>query len=106
MSFRRSPMRCAFGPEAIRNLRQAYEASCRELGVESGSNSLAKVVARKVIKIAQQGECDPERLYIASVEEIRRAATEPTDPFFTVRATALQARLNVPLSFRECGGGQ
>jgi hypothetical protein len=51
-----------FDPEAIRAMTTAFEAVCQALRLAPRSDSVAEIVARKVIEVAGTGERDPERI--------------------------------------------
>ena len=52
----------SFGPEAITAMTAAFEDTLRTLGLVDHTGLATEIVAKKIIELAQQGECDPIRL--------------------------------------------
>jgi hypothetical protein len=52
----------SFGPEAITAMTAAFENTLLTLGLVDHNGLAAEIVARKIIELAQQGECDSVRL--------------------------------------------
>jgi hypothetical protein len=52
----------AFDPQAIEAISAAFEAVCASLQLVNRSDSVAEIVARKVIEVAGTGERDPVRI--------------------------------------------
>ena len=52
----------SFGPEDIANLTAAFEAALGRLGLTDRKDPLATAVAKAIIKLAKDGERDPDRL--------------------------------------------
>ena len=61
---------CAFEPDRIAVMSSAFEEACRALGLAERTDPLRDLVARKVIELAQQGECDPARLRDLTLEAL------------------------------------
>ena len=49
----------AFDPEAVKRMANAFEETCRSLGVTANDEPQRERIARTVIDIAQAGERDP-----------------------------------------------
>jgi hypothetical protein len=60
----------AFGPEEIRVLASAFERALRTLRLVDRTDPATEIVAKKNIKLAQQGERDPERRCQRAVRSI------------------------------------
>jgi hypothetical protein len=58
----------SFEPETITAIVVAYGAVLEELGLPDLDGSATRMVAKRVIALAAQGECDPERLKTATLE--------------------------------------
>jgi hypothetical protein len=52
----------AFGPDEIKVLTGAYEEALRTLRLNNRSDPATEIIAKKIIELAQLGECDPVRL--------------------------------------------
>jgi hypothetical protein len=52
----------SFGPEDIANLTAAFEAALARLALSDRNDPQATAVAKAIIKLAKDGERDPERL--------------------------------------------
>jgi hypothetical protein len=63
---------CAsFEPEDISAMAAAYRAALGELGLLESDDAATRMVAKKVIELAAQGERDPARLKIATFAALR-----------------------------------
>ena len=60
----------SFGPEAITAMTAAFEDTLRTLGLVDHIGLAAEIVAKTVIEIARQGECDPIRLRDRAVQSL------------------------------------
>jgi hypothetical protein len=49
----------AFGPDDVRALASAFEASLRELGLVDRSDPAVMLVAKRIIALAKEGTRDP-----------------------------------------------
>ena len=52
-----------FEPEAIRNMSVAFESVCAELGLSDKDDPATRLVASKIIELAQSGLLDAARLH-------------------------------------------
>ena len=62
----------SFGPDEIRVLVRAFDDALGTLGVDRNS-PVAEALAKKIIKLAQQGERDPRRLREHAVRSVSQA---------------------------------
>src|SRR6266478_8610257 len=60
----------SFGPEAITAMTAAFEDTLRTLGLVDHNGLATEIVAKKIIELAQQGECDPIRLRDRAVQSL------------------------------------
>jgi hypothetical protein len=58
----RLPKNLAFGRDEIKVLTAVYEETLHTLRRENRSDPTTEIVAKKIIELAQRGECDPVRL--------------------------------------------
>jgi hypothetical protein len=62
----------SFGPDEIRVLVRAFDEALGTLGVDRNS-PVAEALAKKIIKLAQQGERDPKRLRQHAVRSVSQS---------------------------------
>ena len=62
--------RQAFEPEVIETMSAAFVAACDALHLKVGDDPATRVVAEKVINLAQRGIRDPDVLRTMAVEEL------------------------------------
>jgi hypothetical protein len=60
----------SFGPEAIAVMTAAFEGTLRTLGLVDHTGLATEIVAKKIIELARQGECDPVRLRDRAVQSL------------------------------------
>ncbi len=60
----------AFGPEQIKLMGDAYEKTLAALRLIDRSDPVTKLVARKIIEIAQTNERDPARISKLAIQEL------------------------------------
>ena len=60
----------AFEPEVIETMSAAYVAACEALRLKVGDDPAARVVAEKVINLAQRGIRDPDALRTMTLKEL------------------------------------
>ena len=65
-----SQERASFDPEALSAIVAAYGAVLRELGLSESDDAGTRIVAKRLIAFAAQGERDSERLKIATLEAL------------------------------------
>jgi hypothetical protein len=68
MPLRRFLEGSAFGPDDLKAMTAAFDATLAELGLTDQKDRLVESVARKIISLAKQGERDPERLRAGAVK--------------------------------------
>jgi len=59
----------AFGPKAIQNMSDAFVHACKSLHLKVGDDPTTRMVAKKIIRLAQHGIRDPEALRIMTLDE-------------------------------------
>jgi len=52
----------AFAPEHIQAMVQALEETLTRIGLVNRDDRITQLVAKEIIELAQQGECDPVKL--------------------------------------------
>jgi hypothetical protein len=67
----------AFGPEVTHAMGIAFDAVCRALAIGNSGVVHPRIVARKIIELAQMGERDPERLRDLALETFRFRSPHP-----------------------------
>jgi hypothetical protein len=61
----------AFEPEIIHQMSIALERSCADLGVRQRDDALNRMVAEKIIELAQRGVRDADTLHLRALKAIR-----------------------------------
>jgi hypothetical protein len=70
----------AFEPDMIRSMSLALERACEEMGLRPGKDDPAtRFVAEKIIKFAQRGIRDPDRLAGANAARISQRTLKSSD---------------------------
>jgi len=64
--------RQAFEPDAVRTLSLAFDSACEALGLRTREDPATKLVAEKVIELAQRGIRDVARLRAMTLKELSR----------------------------------
>jgi len=59
----------AFEPEVIETMSAAYVAACEALRLKDGDDPATRLVAEKVIELAQRGIRDPDMLRTMTLKE-------------------------------------
>jgi hypothetical protein len=60
----------AFEPGDLRKIVTAYEETLRALGFPDNDSPVTRLVAKKIIEIAEAGERDPSRLRTQAISEL------------------------------------
>jgi hypothetical protein len=60
----------AFEPETITTMSAAFAAACDALHLKAGDDPATRVVAEKVINLAQRGIRDPDMLRTMTLKEL------------------------------------
>jgi hypothetical protein len=74
MTIRQLLENSAFGPEEIERLVVAYEQALSVFALKDRDDFATRVIARKIIKVAQTGERDAEQICQRAIAELSRAA--------------------------------
>ena len=61
----------AFDPETVEAMGTAFVTACSELGLSNRDDALTKVVAEKIIELAQRGHKNPTALHLATINEFK-----------------------------------
>ena len=61
-----------FDPATIQSMSEALAGACRALGLVDRDDPATRLVARKVIELAQNGERDPARLEAGALDALRQ----------------------------------
>lgn len=61
----------AFGPQEIQAMSLALDEVCTSLSVPDGDNDVRRVIAERIVALAQQGECNAARLRDRVIYESR-----------------------------------
>ncbi len=64
--------RQVFEPDAVRTLSLAFDSACEALGLRTREDPATKLVAEKVIELAQRGIRDVARLRAMTLKELSR----------------------------------
>jgi hypothetical protein len=62
--------RTSFDPEALSAILTAYGAVLREIGLSEADDARTRMIAKRLIEFASQGERDPKRLKTATLEAL------------------------------------
>ncbi len=60
-----------FEPEVIGSMSLAFEKACEGLNLSPKDDPITRVVAEKIIELAQRGIRDPDRLTAMALEEFK-----------------------------------
>ena len=63
-----------FDPETTEAMGVAFDAVCRALAIDTNAVARPRIVARKIIELAQMGIRDPDRLRDRALETFQTAA--------------------------------
>jgi hypothetical protein len=61
----------SFGPEDIARLAAGLESALTNLHITNRNDPATTAVAKLIIQLARDGECDPARLAIRAIEIVR-----------------------------------
>jgi hypothetical protein len=62
-----------FEPETTKAMGVAFEKVCLKLGLSLTADVVTESVAKVIIRLAENGESDPERLYRAALAHFRES---------------------------------
>ena len=60
----------AFGPDQIKVMAEAYEATLKALHLQAGTNPTNELIAKKIVGIVQADEHDPKRICAGTIKEL------------------------------------
>jgi hypothetical protein len=60
----------SFGPEEIKGLTLAYEATLALLHLKDGTDPVCELIAAKIIKVYREGERDPARICARAIKDL------------------------------------
>jgi hypothetical protein len=66
----------AFEPEAVRAMSDAYVGACKALGLKTSDDPATRLVAQKIIALAQRGVRDAADLRIMTLKEFNHEEEE------------------------------
>jgi hypothetical protein len=61
----------AFDPETVETMGKALVATCESLGLSDHNVAMTKLVAEKIIELAQRGIKQPTALHLAAMKDFR-----------------------------------
>jgi hypothetical protein len=61
----------AFDPETVEAMGKALLTTCEALGLSDRNDAMTKLVAEKIIELAQRGMKNPTALHFAAMKEFR-----------------------------------
>jgi hypothetical protein len=59
-----------FGPDATRAMGAAFDKACRSLQNGDQANVVREIIAKHIIDLARDGECDPDQLCDATLRDL------------------------------------
>ena len=60
----------AFGPDQIKVMAEAYQATLKALHLQAGTEPINELIAKKIIGIVQAKEHDPKRICARTIKEL------------------------------------
>jgi hypothetical protein len=61
----------AFDPETVDAMGKAFSTTCEALGLSDRNDAMTKLVAEKIIELAQCGYKNPTALHLAAIKEFK-----------------------------------
>ena len=61
----------AFDPETVEAVGTAFATTCKTLGLSNRDDAMTKLVAEKIIELAQRGHKNPTALHLAAINEFK-----------------------------------
>jgi hypothetical protein len=61
----------AFDPETVEAMGNAFVTTCEALGLSDRTDAMTKLVAEKIIELAQRGFKNPTALHLAALQEFK-----------------------------------
>jgi hypothetical protein len=62
----------AFDPETVEAMGKAFVTTCEALGLTDRTDAMTKLIAEKVIELAQRGFKNPLALHLAAMTEFEK----------------------------------
>jgi hypothetical protein len=59
----------AFDPETVEVMARAFVSTCEALGLTDRTDAMTKLVAERIIELAQRGFKNPFALHVAAMQE-------------------------------------
>ena len=69
------PRLTAFAPELTSAMGAAYDKAIAALANSDSGLMVRELVAKRIIRLARRGECDPEHLYSSALSGFRKPRT-------------------------------
>jgi len=69
----------AFDPDVTEAMGVAFDAVCRTLAIDTSGIAEPRIVARKIIELAQMGVRDPHQLRDRALESFQAGARHPAE---------------------------
>jgi len=61
----------ALDPETVETMAEAFATTCEALGLSNRNDAMTKLVAEKIIELAQRGFKNPAAMHLAAVKEFK-----------------------------------
>lgn len=61
----------AFDPETVAAMGKSFATTCKALGLSNRDDAMTKLVAEKIIELAQRGHKNPTALHLAAIKEFK-----------------------------------
>jgi hypothetical protein len=61
----------AFDPETVEAMGKAFVTTCETLGLSDRTDAMTKLIAKKIIEMAQRGHKNPTALHLAAIKEFK-----------------------------------
>jgi hypothetical protein len=70
MAIYRQLSQASFGPDAVRNMTEAYECVLKQLHMKDRDDPITELIAAKIIQVFRLGETDPRNLCDRTIKEL------------------------------------
>lgn len=60
-----------FDPETVEAMGNAFDTTCNALGLSNRDDAMTKLLAEKIIELAQRGHKNPTALHLAAIKEFK-----------------------------------
>ena len=61
----------AFDPETVEVMGKAFVTTCEALGLSGADDAMSRLVAEKIIELAERGLKNPTALHLAAIKEFK-----------------------------------